>query len=469
MTVIRMPERIWSAAHAHLFTEPGEHVAFFLAGWTYSQGQPVFMVRDVLLVPDTRLSVEWEGVNLSLDGILDVVNTAVKRGDCLIEAHNHCGSMPRFSSIDRQGLKEFATYIGDSLPGRPYAATVWGDSTVYGEYFMPDGSAGVVDSITVMGAQLRRVISRDDDHVEVEPAFNRQLAWFTSEGQRQLGRLRVGIVGCGGTGSHVIQLLAYLGCRDFILIDDDVADETSMNRLVTATAADVETPKVILGRRLIKSVAPTARVLALKTRLQSRDALDALKGVDVIFGCVDNDGARLILNEVALAYGIPYIDLAVGIGADRGVVSQAGGRVVMVVPGGPCLNCLGEIDTAEAAYFLSSRTDQEQQVNRGYVTGVNVSAPAVVSLNAMIAAAAVNEFANLVSGLRPVNVYTEYDLLGQGRPVKSQWVVPTSVRRNSSCVECTVAGLGDASGLDRYALGAEAGEGKDESDRLIAE
>jgi hypothetical protein len=81
---------------------------------------------------------------------------------------------------------------------------------------------------------------------------------------------------------------------------------------------------------------------------------------------------------------------------------------------------------------------------------MDVKAPAVGSLNAQIAAAAVNEFAVYVTGLRPVNIHTDYDLLGAGRPVKGQWMSPMRVKANPACVSCAVAGHGDAVDIERY-------------------
>ena len=155
-----------------------------------------------------------------------------------------------------------------------------------------------------------------------------------------------------------------MGVRNFLVIDFDLADSTNMNRLVTATAADIGTPKVILARRLVKNVAPASHVDALQENLRCRQALDKLKGVDVIFGCVDNDGARLILNELALAYRIPYFDIGVGINASDGTVSEAGSQVDAVIPGGPCLNCMGLIDRDEASYFLAPPEEQEFRRDR---------------------------------------------------------------------------------------------------------
>lgn len=451
MGALRIPNSIWQDTYRHLFDAPGEHFAFYMAQWTFSQGEPVFMVRDVLLIPDDALIPEGYEMVLSLEALLGVINTAVRSGDCLVEIHNHGGTRPRFSSTDREGLRAFPSYVHSSLPGRPYAATVWGDTTVYGEFFLPTGRTGRIESIMVCGEQVRQIVSRDDDYRPIGEIANRQLPWFTPEGQRQLSRLRIGIVGAGGTGAQAAQNLAYLGCQEFVLVDNDLLEESNLNRVVTGTPADIGTPKVDLAQRLIQTLDPQARVLPLELPLQSKKALDALKGVDILFGCVDNDGARLILNELALAYSIPYIDVGVGIDAKNGTVSTAGGRVAVVLPGGPCLNCMGQIDSREAAFFLASPEEQVTQIRRGYVTGMNVHAPAVVTLNAIMVAVAINEFAVLVSGLRPPTPLIEYDLLGSGRATKSQWLTPSRVKQEAACIECTLAGIGDRAGLiERY-------------------
>ncbi len=450
MAMIRMPERVWTAVHQHLFSSAGEHFAFLQASWTSSLGEPVFIVRDAILVPDDHVHRSRSGWELTTEGIIDVINTAVRSNDVLVEVHNHGGIRPRFSRTDRDGLQSFPSYVMSSLPGRPYGATVWGDSTIYGEFFLPDGRSGAINSIVVVGERFQQLVSRDDDTRHVASAFDRQLPWFTTEGQRALGRIRVGIVGNGGTGSQLLQNLVYLGVRDFVLIDDDDADTTSMNRLVTATAADIGTPKSMLGRRFVKSIAPEASVMVIGEKVQSINAVDVLKGVDILFGCFDNDGARLVLNEIALAYSIPYFDLGVGIEIENETVTVAGGRVIAVLPNGPCLHCMKQIDVEEARFFLSNVKEQEHQVARGYVHGMEVKAPSVVSLNATIAAVATNEFAVYVSGIRPVNVHTDLDILGVGRPLKTQWITPIRATIDPTCVQCPLAGIGDDAHIERF-------------------
>jgi molybdopterin/thiamine biosynthesis adenylyltransferase len=453
MATIRLLESVHLKLRGHLLSGRGEHFAFMLARWTRSQGTPIFVVHDVVLVPDSRVSTASYVWEIGSDGFLPAINAAVKSGSALIEAHNHGGRNPRFSATDRSGLAEFVPYVFDSLPRRPYAATVWGDDEVYGEFFLPDGQTGIIGSITSIGSQLRQCVSGQDRlSKDTRLRFGRQIPWFTEEGQERLGKLRAAIVGLGGTGSHLIQNLVYLGLRDFVLIDQGLSDQTSMNRLITARSRDIARPKTELATELAASVFPGVKVQEIRHDLRSLRALDAIKGVDVIFGCVDNDGARLILNEIALAYRIPYFDLAVGIEANNGVVSEAGGRVVLAVPEGPCLECLGEIDREEAAFFLANEEERRHKIDMGYVQGMDVPAPSVVSLNGAIAAAAVNEFVVFLSGIRSPNVYTELDLLGKGRPLKSQWMVPRRVEPRLGCFECALAGVADKVALERYVL-----------------
>lgn len=451
MAAIRIPSEVWAKTYAHLFTKPGEHFAFFLAAWTLSNERPVFIVKDVVLIADEEVEISRTGWSLSVNAITRAINAAVHAGCAMVEIHNHGGDVPRFSRTDRAGFGDFVPYVLDSLRGRPYGATVWGDSTIYAEYFMPGGEVGVVDSVVVYGDKLDQWVSRDDDRAGSATRFDRQSPWFTAVGQRKLSRLKIALPGVGGTGSPLAQNLVYLGARDFVVIEPDASDETSMNRLVTATAADVDTPKGILARRLIKAVAPEATVHVIAQQLQSAQALDALKGVDVIFGCVDNDGARVVLNEIALAYDIPFFDLGVGIEAKEGSVECAGGRLAAVLPGGPCLYCMGQIDIDEARYWLSTEEQREFMRRQGYVAGMNVRAPSVIALNAALAAAAASEFAVYISGARPVQPLLELDLLGVGRSVKGQWLTPVRASRKPGCPACDLAGLGDKADIEcRY-------------------
>jgi len=451
MAVLRMPEHIYRRVHRHLFTERGEHFAFLRARWTSSAGCPVLMVHEAQLIPDDQLMVDDDGGHaVSLESIVDTLNVARHSGDALIEVHNHGGDRPRFSDTDLRGIREFVPFVRRRLPDRPYAATVWAGDEVFGVAFLPDGSEVSIDRVTVIGEQLRQIASGDDTDEQALAAFDRQVRWLGPAVQREAGRVRVAIVGLGGLGSHVAQQTSLFGVRDFVLVDHDVVQDSDLARLVTATFKDVGRLKVDATAGSIKRWRPDAiRLVIVSRNVRDKDALDALKGVDFIFGCVDNDGARLILNELALAYGIPYLDLATGILKMQDDWT-AGGRICFVKPGGSCLYCANEVDIVEARYFLGNGEEQRHARERGYAKGLDVPAPSVCALNGLVASAAVNKFILYFSGSRRIAPYVAYDLLGRRRDESGQRMMSRIVNQLDGCPECAKSGRGDATRIERF-------------------
>lgn len=232
--------------------------------------------------------------------------------------------------------------------------------------------------------------------------FSRQILAFGKEGQTRISKVKVGIVGLGGIGSFIVQMLAYLGTREFLLIDDDIVEESNLNRLIGATIEDVKnkTPKVEVARRLIYSINPDVKVNLLFANLRTEEAIDSLSEIpQIIFGCVDNDSARLILTELASAYNKTLIDSAVEIIISKDY-QEFGGRVIVAQPGDFCLICAEEIDLEVAREELESQKEKLYRQALGYGLGKAVPSPAVVSLNGTIASLAVTEFLMLVTGLR---------------------------------------------------------------------
>lgn len=225
--------------------------------------------------------------------------------------------------------------------------------------------------------------------------FARQIAFFGAEGQEKLARVRAAIVGNGGTGSHVIQQLAFLGVRDFALVEHDVVDLTNMNRLIGAVPADAEkaTRKVDVAERLIHSINPAAIVRKASCGLFSTNGFDAVRSADVVFGCVDKELPRFVLNELCHAYEIPFFDVATEIDPDAPL--NFGGRVVSAIAADEgCLVCLGALDQEELRREQQSAAQHEEERT---IYGVRASAlkgsgPSVVSLNGLLASAAVTEF-----------------------------------------------------------------------------
>lgn len=198
---------------------------------------------------------------------------------------------------------------------------------------------------------------------------------------------RVAVVGLGGGGSHIAQQLAHLGVGHFALIDDQRIEDTNLNRLVGATRVDVslEARKVDIAGRLVLGLQPSAEVSLLAVKWQATG--EALRDVDVIFGCVDSYVDRAELERQARRYLIPYIDIGMDVRAVADGFHVAG-QVAVSIPGHACMWCMGLLRHDRLA----------EEANRYGDAGVRQQ---VVWANGVLASTAVGAFVQLVTPWAP--------------------------------------------------------------------
>jgi hypothetical protein len=297
-------------------------------------------------------------------------------------------------------------YVTDLL-GEPYGAVVYADGAVHAEWWSRNGDElvrGVFRSVLVTGPHLKNLNAPPVD----DERLRRQTDLVTHDGQATISSLRVAVAGNGGTGSHLAPALVYLGFRDVLLFDDDRVETVNLNRLPTAGLADVGAPKNLAARRRMREVDPAGEITCWPSLTPGGDHKELLD-IDLLIGCVDDDGPRDRLNQIAVDHSIPYIDIATGVDTTA-VPPAVGGRVLFVLPGGPCLHCWGELAADEIAKWVKSATEQELDRRHGY--GTDKPDPAVVHLNGLAVYAALAELVTWVSGVRPPTQGLDIDLSG---------------------------------------------------------
>ena len=224
--------------------------------------------------------------------------------------------------------------------------------------------------------------------------FDRNERLFGRAGQRLLRKAEVAVVGIGGLGTHVVQQLAYLGVGSVHVVDDEELAAPDRNRNVGTLPGDVvpglPKRKVDLAERLVTGIDPEITVHKVHDVFPSEPSLQALLAAEFVFGCVDDDGVRFVLNEACQAYEKMYFDLA----SDVPEPDRYGGRITVVGGDAGCLLCRELLDMEEVRRFLSSPGIVE---NETAVYGVRreelgTTGPSVVSINGAIASLGVTEF-----------------------------------------------------------------------------
>lgn len=270
---------------------------------------------------------------------------------------------------------------------------------------------------------------------------------FGEQGQNAIESQRAGIVGAGGLGSQVCQALAYAGVCKIGIIDDDRLDETNLNREAGGFPSDKGRLKAEVVKEHIHKINPDAEVLAITRNLRTREAMEFLIGCSTIFGCVDHDGPRLILSELAAAYKVPLIDSATEIFPEmENQPFDFGGRVVVARPGDFCLSCANQLDIELAKQELETPEVQAARRKHGYGLGGDLPAPAVFPLNGIIANLAVTEFLVMVTGIREPERFLTYK--GMRGVVTSR-----ADKRKADCYTCgCLCGQRDKANIWRYLL-----------------
>jgi len=163
------------------------------------------------------------------------------------------------------------------------------------------------------------------------------------------------VCGAGGIGVVVAEILARTGIGRIIIVDKDVVGEENFNRL-GFTREDVGLPKATaLKRKLLalRNAPSVPRSYWLKVEdyyadiLEMRDFWKLVNKSDVVFDCIDDLGARLEVNRIAVRLGKPMFDAGTSRDGLRGTVR-------VVIPGQtPCLRCYfppGSLIRAEEAF-----------------------------------------------------------------------------------------------------------------------
>ena len=276
--------------------------------------------------------------------------------------------------------------------------------------------------------------------------FDRQVRFFGQEGQERLADARVAVVGVGGLGSHVVQQLAFLGVRAIAPIDAKELALTNRNRLVGMSEDDPipGTRKVDIAERTAKTIDGSIVVDKVLDSFVSKRGFDVLIGADYVFGCLDSEGARLVLTELSAAYAKPYVDVSSDILPGDPV--NYGGQVCIAWSGNGCLSCMNVLDRARAAVELAGPEERRRQAEIYGISRdlLDVAGPSVVSINGVVASLAVTEFMLRVTGIREPNRLLTY----HGRTGK---VTVSTDNPAPDCYYCKgLWSTGDRADVQRY-------------------
>lgn len=239
--------------------------------------------------------------------------------------HSHPQGFDTFSSPSDDDMDD---YYGQELErygkGQPYMSIIFArdrDGSFYftgrvydnGEWYPVTDILTVGDELEHDYCQVRNppaelTLDTGADAVTAHTeSFTARLgALLGKAASKRLSRSTVGVLGCSGTGSPTIHVLARAGVGRFILVDPQRLSHSNVERVHGSRFDDfrlVEPPtKVECLARLIKEINPDAEVICIRGNVLDDAVLDALLQCDLLLGCADSQHCRAALGDLASHY-----------------------------------------------------------------------------------------------------------------------------------------------------------------------
>jgi hypothetical protein len=145
-------------------------------------------------------------------------------------AHTHLGdaALQEFSTIDDHGESLLQPYFNSRMPDQHHFSALF---TKTRSRCRKLGTQHFAD-VELIGREVRILSAESNSAQPMSTQYSRQAIAFGPAIQSKLARLKVAIVGLGGTGSVIATELAHLGVLNYVLIDPDIVDESNLNRLI---------------------------------------------------------------------------------------------------------------------------------------------------------------------------------------------------------------------------------------------
>lgn len=146
---------------------------------------------------------------------------------------------------------------------------------------------------------------------------------FTAKDMVKLKKARVCVIGCGGLGGYIIEMLARAGIGFIRVVDGDVFDQSNLNRQLLSHTQNLGKSKVSQAMERIHLINPEIETEGIEAFITQENVEEYLKTVDIVMDALDQIPVRFILNQCCKELGIPMV---------YGAIAGWYGQVTTIMP-----------------------------------------------------------------------------------------------------------------------------------------
>lgn len=158
----------------------------------------------------------------------------------------------------------------------------------------------------------------------IKDRYLRNMNTFSREECASFLQKRVCVIGCGGLGGHIIEILCRLGVGSLTLVDGDVFEPSNLNRQLLSTEAVLGKSKAQCAAERVRAVNSDVRAFPIAEFFTEENAERILTGHDLVMDALDSIKSRRLLQAKCEKLGIPIV---------HGAISGWNGQVSVIFPG----------------------------------------------------------------------------------------------------------------------------------------
>lgn len=157
-----------------------------------------------------------------------------------------------------------------------------------------------------------------------ELRYRKNRKCITEEDQQKLFEAKVCVLGCGGLGGYIIELLARVGIGSIRVVDGDVFDPTNLNRQILSDMSTLGKNKAEVAKERIKKINPDVAIESVLSFINVDNGSSILNGQMLVIDALDSIETRRMVADMCRELDIPYI---------YGAIAGWYGQVSTILPG----------------------------------------------------------------------------------------------------------------------------------------
>lgn len=142
--------------------------------------------------------------------------------------------------------------------------------------------------------------------------YERNFPAFSQEDFESIQNASVCVVGCGGLGGYIIEMLARIGVGSLTMIDGDVFEKSNQNRQLFSTEKNLGTSKAKAAAARVKLINKEIHTIYHYTFLNEDNGALLIGNANLVIDALDNVPTRMIVQTLCKQKNIPLIHGAIG-------------------------------------------------------------------------------------------------------------------------------------------------------------